>query len=145
MSSSKMMWDLFSCALHLYGAIAMPDKMARSQSHPLAQQHGLWLRVPLLTPCLEDLPSAVSCTGITFQSLNAPNKHVPLATECQYPSTKSPLQSLLPLGNTSSAHIYPYPQHHFHFFLETGYGEISLGTTYSFPMAQQRVVIISHW
>lgn len=63
MSNSKMMWDLFSGALHLYGAISMTDIMARSQSHPLAQHGRPLLRVPLLTPCLEDLPSAVSCTG----------------------------------------------------------------------------------
>lgn len=46
--------------------------------------------------------------GITFQPLNAPNKHVPLATVCQYPSTKSPLQTFLPPENTPSEHNYPF-------------------------------------
>lgn len=80
-------WSLFFqvhyCMVHLYDWYnGMP-----SLTH-LLNMAGLC--IPLLTPCLEDLPSAVSCTGITFQPLNATNKHVPLATECQYASTKSP-------------------------------------------------------
>lgn len=94
LNNSKMMCSgfgvFFPGALHLYGAVYMTDIMACFQFHPLAQYGRPLLRIPLLTLCLEDLPSTVSCTGITFQPLNATNKHVPLATECQYPSTKSP-------------------------------------------------------
>lgn len=95
MNNSKMMCSFFPGALHLYDPVYTTDITACFQPHPLAQHGWPLLRIPLLTLCLEDLPSTVSCTGITFQPLNATNKHVPLATECQYPSTKSPSRLFL--------------------------------------------------